>query len=65
MVTGRADIYRVQSSSLRTGVKEIVTRFEPQGMCLDKGYDYDEVRDLLTESLNLSLFVGGQSGQGT
>ena len=27
MVTGRADVYRVQSSSLRTGVKEIVTRF--------------------------------------
>src|SRR4029077_13927716 len=22
---------------------------EPQGMCLDKGYDYDEVRDLLSE----------------
>lgn len=22
---------------------------EPQGMCLDKGYDYDEVRDLLNE----------------
>jgi putative transposase len=22
---------------------------KPQGMCLDKGYDYDEVRDLLTE----------------
>ena len=21
----------------------------PQGMCLDKGYDYDEVRELLTE----------------
>jgi len=21
----------------------------PQGMCLDKGYDYDEVRDLLSE----------------
>ena len=21
----------------------------PQGMCLDKGYDYDEVRDLLAE----------------
>jgi transposase len=21
----------------------------PQGMCLDKGYDYDEVRDILTE----------------
>jgi transposase len=23
------------------------TPVEPQGMCLDKGYDYDEVRDLL------------------
>jgi putative transposase len=22
---------------------------KPQGMCLDKGYDYDEVRELLTE----------------
>ena len=22
---------------------------QPQGMCLDKGYDYDEVRELLTE----------------
>ena len=22
---------------------------EPQGMCLDKGYDYDEVRELLAE----------------
>ena len=22
---------------------------EPQGMCLDKGYDYDAVRELLTE----------------
>lgn len=22
---------------------------QPQGMCLDKGYDYDEVRDLLAE----------------
>jgi putative transposase len=22
---------------------------QPQGMCLDKGYDYDEVRDLLEE----------------
>jgi hypothetical protein len=27
MLTGRADVYRVQSSSLRTGIKEIVTRF--------------------------------------
>lgn len=25
------------------------TRKDPQGMCLDKGYDYDEVRDLLKE----------------
>jgi putative transposase len=22
---------------------------EPQGMCMDKGYDYDEVRDLVNE----------------
>jgi hypothetical protein len=29
VVTGRADVYRVQSSALRTGVKEIVTRFAP------------------------------------
>ena len=32
MVTGRADVYRVQSSSLRTGVKEIVTRFATVGL---------------------------------
>jgi transposase len=25
------------------------TAEEPQGMCLDKGYDYQEVRDTLTE----------------
>jgi putative transposase len=25
------------------------TTARPQGMCLDKGYDYDEVRDLLRE----------------
>ena len=25
------------------------TTEHPQGMCLDKGYDYDEVRDLLAE----------------
>ena len=24
-------------------------RNRPQGLCLDKGYDYDEVRELLTE----------------
>lgn len=25
------------------------TEAAPQGMCLDKGYDYDEVRDILVE----------------
>jgi transposase len=25
------------------------TADQPQGMCLDKGYDYDEVRDILKE----------------
>ncbi len=25
------------------------TAEQPQGMCLDKGYDYDEVRDILQE----------------
>jgi putative transposase len=25
------------------------TEARPQGLCLDKGYDYDEVRDLLAE----------------
>jgi putative transposase len=25
------------------------TRSEPQGLCLDKGYDYDEVRELANE----------------
>ena len=25
------------------------TAEQPQGMCLDKGYDYDEVRDILAE----------------
>jgi transposase len=25
------------------------TREEPQNLCLDKGYDYDEVRDLVAE----------------
>ena len=27
------------------------TRRRPQGLCLDKGYDYDEVRDLAKEFL--------------
>jgi transposase len=26
-----------------------VTEEEPQGMCLDKGYDYEEVREILKE----------------
>ena len=25
------------------------TRAQPQGLCLDKGYDYAEIRDLLAE----------------
>jgi putative transposase len=25
------------------------TKKKPQGMCLDKGYDFDEVRDVLRE----------------
>ena len=25
------------------------TETQPQGMCMDKGYDYQEVRDILTE----------------
>jgi putative transposase len=40
---------------VRTTIESIVverpeaTEDEPQGMCLDKGYDYDEVRDILEE----------------
>ncbi len=40
---------------VRTTVESIVverpevTEDEPQGMCLDKGYDYDEVREILDE----------------
>ena len=26
-----------------------MTKKNPQGMCLDKGYDYDVIRDLLDE----------------
>ena len=29
--------------------RPIPTRDEPQGLCLDKGFDYDEVRDVLLE----------------
>ena len=40
---------------VRTTIESIVverpaaTEEEPQGMCLDKGYDYDEVREMLEE----------------
>ncbi len=40
---------------VRTTIESIVverpeaTEDEPQGMCLDKGYDYDEVREILEE----------------
>jgi transposase len=30
-------------------VRPVPTEDAPQGMCLDKGYDYDEVRQLLVE----------------
>jgi transposase len=30
-------------------VRPKATRHKPQGLCLDKGYDYDEVRDLAVE----------------
>jgi putative transposase len=29
--------------------RPVPTLAQPQGMCLDKGYDYDEVRELLAE----------------
>ena len=31
------------------GERPAATEDEPQGMCLDKGYDYDEVREILEE----------------
>jgi putative transposase len=40
---------------LRATIESIVverpepTETQPQGMCLDRGYDYDEVRDILRE----------------
>ena len=40
---------------VRTTIESIVverpepTAEQPQGMCLDKGYDYQEVRDILAE----------------
>ena len=40
---------------VRTTIESIIvdrpepTEEQPQGMCLDKGYDYQEVRDILAE----------------
>jgi transposase len=40
------------------------TRVQPQGLCLDKGYDYDEVRDLATEfRYTLHLRTRGEEAQ--
>jgi putative transposase len=46
---------RTDMKLVRTTLESIVvdrpapTVAQPQGMCLDKGYDYQEVRDILTE----------------
>lgn len=40
------------------------TRAKPQGLCLDKGYDYDEVRGLATEfRYTLHLRTRGEEAQ--
>lgn len=40
------------------------TRAKPQGLCLDKGYDYDEVRELATEfRYTLHLRTRGEEAQ--
>ena len=40
------------------------TQARPQGLCLDKGYDYDSVRDLLVEfGFTLHLRTRGEEAQ--
>lgn len=40
------------------------TRQKPQGLCLDKGYDYDEIRDLAEEfKFTLHLRTRGREAQ--
>lgn len=40
------------------------TRQKPQGLCLDKGYDYDEIRELAEEfKFTLHLRTRGQEAQ--
>jgi len=40
------------------------TRRRPQGLCLDKGYDYDEVRDLAKEFLYTAhIWARGEEAQ--
>jgi putative transposase len=40
------------------------TKRSPQGLCLDKGYDYDEVRELANEfKFTLHLRTRGQEAQ--
>lgn len=41
------------------------TEVKPQGMCLDKGYDYQEVRDILHDfRLNRPYSISWGRGQG-
>jgi hypothetical protein len=57
MVARRADIYRVQSSSLRTGVKEIVTRM-PYRYAVGLMIKTDEVSEQVCPS-HLRIAVSG------
>jgi len=46
----RHDMKMVRDTFLNIIIKRPkATKDKPQGLCLDKGYDYDEVRDLLEE----------------
>jgi len=41
------------------------TEAEPQGMCLDKGYDYDDTRELVEEfGFTAHVRARGRGGQG-
>src|SRR5262245_21815703 len=46
----RSDFKMVEATLTSTPIaRPTPTPAQPQGMCLDKGYDYDEVRELLAE----------------
>ena len=34
---------------------------QPQGLCLDKGYDYDEVREIVAEGGHQGAALGGRT----